>query len=615
MCGILGVVQQGQYINPGLFSRMLDTLTHRGPDGHGVKSFEDGRVIFGHRRLAIIDLSPLGAQPLCNEDETIWLTFNGEIYNYQELRKQLLESGHRFRSQSDSEVIVHAYEEWGTSCVHRFRGIFAFGLWDDRKKRLFLARDHMGVKPLYYSRYAGRFVFASQPMAILADDAFPKRANATGLRDYFAFGYIPAEHCAFDGMHKLKAGHWAILEDGDLKVHCYWQVSYSPEPVSPADAFARVKERLEEAVNTQLVADVPVGCFLSGGIDSSLLVSMAHEQTRLRTFTIGFEEETSDERIYAREVAQLFNTEHHEEVLKRPHVEQSILGMAEYYDEPFDPNGPMPFMEVARLSRRHGTVVALGGDGADELFYGYLRYDDFDCPAWMPPERPRRWWRKLRNAGLLGPRGLRTGDMERFFAYEGCLDESELGNLFAAEFMSEVKGPASDSLRPYFQQGLPAVTAAQLADTNHYLVDHVLCKVDRGAMASGVEARVPFLDPELVKMAFSIPVETNYKNGERKALLKQVARRYLPKEVVTPRKKGFSSPMHQWVDHRFRVWGNEIISDGSLVRYGIVRADWPQTLAAWEASGRANALRAWWLLLMAEIWHRRWIADEKIDIR
>lgn len=614
MCGILGVVQQDRYINPGLFSRMLDTLTHRGPDGHGVKFLEDGKVIIGHRRLAIIDLSPMGAQPLCNEDETVWLTFNGEIYNYRALRQQLLELGHRFRSQSDSEVIVHAYEEWGTDCVHRFRGIFAFGLWDDRKKRLFLARDHMGVKPLYYSRYGGRFVFASQPMAILADEAFPRQADATGLRDYFAFGYIPAEHCAFDGMHKLQAGHWAILEGGNLKIQRYWQVSYSPQLADPTEVFAHIKEKLDEAVNLQMAADVPIGCFLSGGIDSSLLVSIAHAQTRLRTFTIGFEEEASDERIHARKVAELFDTEHHEEVLKRPHVEQSILGLAEYYDEPFDPNGPMPFMEVARLSRRHNTVVALGGDGADELFYGYLRYDDFDCPTWVPPGRQRRWWRKFRNVGMLGPRGLRAGDIERFFAYEGCLVDSELGGLFTAEFMREVEGNACDSLKPYFQQGLPAVTAAQLADTNHYLVDHVLCKVDRGAMASGVEARVPFLDPELVKMAFSIPVEVNYKNGERKALLKQIARHYLPKEIVTPRKKGFSSPMHQWADRHLRVWGNRIINDGSLVKHGIIRTDWAQKLSAWEAGGRTYALRAWWLLLMAEIWHRRWVAGEVVDI-
>lgn len=614
MCGILGVVQQDQHIDSSLFARMLDTLTHRGPDGRGVRLLEGGNVILGHRRLAIIDLSPAGAQPLCNEDETIWLTFNGEIYNYRELRQQLLELGHRFRSQSDSEVIAHAYEEWGTGCVHRFRGIFAFGLWDSRKKQLFLARDHMGVKPLYYSRYAGRFTFASQPMAILADAGFPKRVDATGLRDYFAFGYIPADHCAFEGMHKLPAGHWALLEGGRLEIQRYWQVLYTPELTDRSEAFTRVREQLVAAVNSQLVADVPVGCFLSGGIDSSLLVSMAQSQTKLRTFTIGFEEEVSDERTYARKVARLFDTEHHEEVLTRPQVEQSILELAEYYDEPFDPNGPMPFMEVARLSRRHNTVVALCGDGADELFYGYLRYDDFDCPAWVPAGRPRRWWRRLRNIGLLGARRLQADDIDRFFAYEGCLNEGDQYSIFTTEFMRDAKGRASDSLRPFFQQGLPAVTAAQLADTNHYLVDHVLCKVDRAAMASGVEARVPFLDPELVKTALSIPVANNYQHGERKALLKQVAKNYLPPDIITPRKKGFSSPMHLWVDRRLRTWGDNIINHGSLVGHGIIRGDWAQGIALLETTERAHALRAWWLLLTAELWCRRWIVGESVDI-
>lgn len=613
MCGILGCVQNDALLPPIRFELMLETLAHRGPDGSGVKISDEGRVLLGHRRLAIIDLSPAGTQPMSNEDGMVWLTFNGEIYNYRDLKAELAGLGHRFHSATDTEVVVHAWEEWGTDCVHRLRGIFAFGLWDNRKKQLFLARDHMGVKPLYYSRYAGRFTFASQPRAILADDDFPKRVDATGLRDYFAFGYIPFDHCAFAGMHKLPAGHWAILEGGRLEIQRYWQVHYCPEHTDPHEAATRVQEQLVIAVNSQLVADVPVGCFLSGGIDSSLLVAIAQSQTKLRTFTIGFQEEASDERAYARKVARLFNTEHHEEILARPQVERSILELAEYYDEPFDPNGPMPFMEVARLSRRHNTVVALGGDGADELFSGYLRYDDFDRPAWVPMGRPRLWWQKLRNLGLLGTRRLHAGDIDRFFSYEGCLTESDQDKVFTAEFMRNISGRATDSLRPFFQEGLPAVTAAQLADTNHYLVDHVLCKIDRAAMASGVEARVPFLDQELVKTAFSIPVDIHYRRGERKALLKQAARTFLPPDILTPRKKGFSSPMHLWADQKLRAWGNNIINHGALVGHGIIKDDWAQGIALLESTGRAPALRTWWLLLMAELWCRRWIVDEPVE--
>lgn len=612
MCGILGMVGEVPDVDPRSFARMLDTLSHRGPDGQGVTKLDNGCVWLGHCRLAIIDLSPSGAQPMSNEDGKVWITFNGEIFNYQALRKLLLRLGHRFRSESDTEVIVHAWEEWGRNCVKRLRGIFAFGLWDDRTRELFVARDQLGVKPLYYGRYAGRFTFASQPRAILADDAFPKAIDATGLRDYFAFGYVPRERCAFSGMRRLPAGHWLLLKDGHIETCEYWRVEYRPERLDAREAEAKIQRGLGDAVDAQLVSDVPVGCFLSGGIDSSLIVALACGNTRLRTFTIGFDEKGSDEREYARRVAEQFGTSHHERVLVRPHVPSVLAEIAEYYDEPFDPNGPMPFMELARLARGNGTVVALGGDGADELFMGYLRYDDFDRPVCWSGRHRTHLWRWLRTLNLLGCRNVSPGDTERYFLYEGCRFGRD--DLLSPAFMKEVEGMALDTLRPYFQPGLPALVAAQLADMNHYLIDHILCKVDRATMAYSVEARVPFLDVELVQTAFSIPVAMNYAQAERKALLKRAASSFLDRETLTSRKKGFSSPLAAWFDQELRSWGDSLVQDGALVGRGVVRPDWSRRLAA---DGRANAwpsMRVWWLVLAAELWCRRWLEGERMEV-
>jgi asparagine synthase (glutamine-hydrolysing) len=594
--------------------RMLDTLAHRGPDGRGVRALDDGAVLLGHRRLAIIDLSPEGAQPIGNEDGTVWLTFNGEIYNYRDLREELIRRGHRFSSRTDSEVIVHAWEEWGRDCVSRLRGIFAFGLWDGREKTLFLARDPLGVKPLYYACYAHRFTFASQPKAILADPDFPRAIDPYGLRDFLAYGYVPHARCAFAGMAKLPAGHTATLKGGALELSRYWQLDSRPDLDDPREARECLREQLSGAVRSQLVSDVPVGCFLSGGIDSSLLVAMAKPHlSELRSFTVGFEETTSDEREYARLVATHFGTRHHVSVAQERDLAPRLYELQEYFDEPFDPNGPLPFFEVARLARSRDTVVALSGDGADELFAGYLRYDDFDRPAWIPPGLPANIWQRLRHNGLLGARRSVPGDLARYFRYEGCLDTAGLRTLLEKRFLDRCGDDVEEVMRPFHRPELPAVAAAQYMDTHLYLVDHILCKVDRASMAHGVEARVPFLDPELVRLAFQIPLAMHYRHGERKSLLKQIATQFLPPQVVTSRKKGFSSPMGSWFDTRKDTWLHGWLDDGLLVQSGLLRPDWPQRLAGLQAERGGIVLRARWLLLTAELWARRWLNGENLQ--
>lgn len=594
---------------------MLDTLAHRGPDGRGVRALDGGAVLLGHRRLAIIDLSPDGAQPIGNEDGTVWLTYNGEIYNYRELREELLRRGHRFGSRTDSEVIVHAWEEWGEACVSRLHGIFAFGLWDEREKTLFLARDPLGVKPLYYARYAGRFTFASQPKAILADPDFPREIDPHGLRDFLAYGYIPHARSAFAGMARLPAGHTATLKGDALTLRRYWQLECGSSIGNPQEALERLREGIAGAVRSQLVADVPVGCFLSGGIDSSLIVAMAKPHlAALRSFTVGFEEAGSDERGYARLVADHFATQHFESVVVQRDIRQRLCEMQEHFDEPFDPTAPIPFLEVARLARQNGTVVALGGDGADELFAGYLRYDDFDRPAWLQPGIATDLWHRLRRHGLLGPRRSVPGDLARYFRYEGCLDAEGLRAVLNEDLLGQFEEGHEAAMQRFHRPDLPAVTAAQFLDAHLFMVDQVLCKVDRASMAHGVEVRVPFLDPELVALAFQIPLALHYRRGERKALLKRIAAQYLPGQVVTPRKKGFSSPLEKWFDAGLEPWMRSWTEDGMLVRQGLLRPDWPQRLASVPALQGAAGKRARWLILTAELWARRWIAGEQLPV-
>ena len=607
MCGIAGIWTASGPSDAGAFGKMLDSLAARGPDGQGIRTLDNGRLLLGHRRLAIIDLSPTGAQPMSNEDGKVWITFNGEIYNFRSLRNELSDLGHCFRSESDTEIIVHAWEEWGKECVHRLRGIFAFGLWDERLKELFLARDHVGVKPLYYSQYANRFTFASQPRAILADNAFPRDIDATGLRDYFAFGYVPRDRCAFVGIRKLPAAHWLSVKEGRVEIQEYWRIESRPRQISVSDAVAELRHHIIQAVETQLVSDVPIGCFLSGGIDSSLLVAIASQRRELRTFTIGFDKAGSDERVHARKVANRFATVHHEDLLAQQNIQPVLQEIAEYYDEPFDPNGPMPFMEVSRLARKHKTVVALGGDGADELFVGYLRYDDFDRPLRWSGRYGRLLWRWARRMGLLGCRELSSGDLERFFRYEGVCVHRKQQCFLTSAFAQQAEGDTLDTLRPYFEPGRPALLTAQLADMNHYLVDHILCKVDRAAMAHGVEVRVPFLDIGLIQATFSMPIKLNYAGGERKYLLKRAARTFLGSETLTSRKKGFSSPLAPWLGADLRAWGNRLINEGALISRGVVRPDWEHALLKVTHENAWNGIRSWWLLLAAELWCRRWI--------
>ncbi len=588
MCGILGQIETREPVDRAAFARMLATLAARGPDGEGTRIFCEGHVALGHRRLAIHDLSAQAAQPMPNEDASLWLCFNGEIYNFRELRKELESRGHRFRSQADSEVILHAYEEWGDDCVLRLRGIFAFGLWDDRRERLLLARDRLGVKPLYLWPHAGGLVFASQPRAILEHPRFRREVDAEAFAHYLAYRYVPGELAIWAGMQKLGAAQRLVWERGSLRRERYWQLHCAPSVQRADEAVELVRSKLEEALRLQLTSDVPLGVFLSGGIDSSAVAALASRALGrpIPSFTIGFDDPAADERPFARIASAAFGTQPHEQALSRDAARALLPAVAAAYDEPFFDPSSLPSLAVARLARAERVPVVLSGDGGDELFAGYRWYE--------PPARERAiGWR-------LAPRWLR--DPQREFLARHFARVSPLGPRGVPELLAATPGfdPLA-FLRRLDRPGLPRVTRLQLLDLQSFLVDDVLLKVDHASMASGVEVRVPLLDHELVEAVFSIESSLLFAGGERKALFKRAAASWLPRELLTPRKQGFGLPLAGWLRGGLRAEIAAALSDSVLVARGLV----PAHAVARVLGG--SALPPLWLLFAAELWARHWL--------
>jgi asparagine synthase (glutamine-hydrolysing) len=595
MCGILGEVYWQGGVDPRGFGRMLATLAARGPDGEGTRGLARGRVALGHRRLAINDLSEAAVQPMPNEDGSLWLSFNGEIYNFRELRKELEQQGHAFRSASDSEVILHAYEEWGDDCLERLRGIFAFGLWDERRERLLLARDRLGVKPLYYWAHEGGLVFASQPRAILAHPRFRRRVDLEALSHYLVYRYVPGEQAIWSGMKKLGPAQRLVLDRRGLQCSRWWELRYAPRLRDAAEAAKEVQERLAEAVRMQLVSDVPVGVFLSGGIDSSVTAAVAAEaQGRaLPAFTIGFDDAAVDERRYARRAAERLGLVPHEELLTQRAALALLPDFAALHDEPFYDPSSLPTLAVSRLARRHGVPVVLGGDGADELFAGYRWYE----VAAPQPFSPRRWLR----ARLRGAPDPVAAHLARVSPLAGRLPAGLVAGAPDCD--------PSAWLRRLDAPDAPHVTRLQLLDLRSFLVDDVLLKVDHASMACGVEVRVPILDHELVETAFAIESRLLFAAGERKALWKRAAARWLPDEICSSRKQGFSAPLDTWMRQGLRERAQALVRRGVLVESGLLHAEGVDALLA--AGGTAPL----WLLFAAELWARHWLEPASPPLR
>ena len=614
MCGIAGMMREhGGGLDQAVIHRMCGAIAHRGPDDEGV--FISGGVALGMRRLSIIDVAG-GHQPIFNEGQTVAVVCNGEIYNFGELRRDLEQRGHRFSTRSDTEVIVHLYEEYGAECIRHLRGMFAFALYDGCARKLLLVRDRLGKKPLYYAVRNGELIFASEIKAILAARPALARVNRRALLEYMYFGYVPDPATAFEAIRKLPPGHLLESRDGETRVRQYWDLPRygTSDRASEEELLEEMEQRLAEAVRLRTIADVPLGAMLSGGADSSTIVAlMARESGRpVKTFTIGFREDEFDESRHARLVAQAFGTEHHE-LIVAPDVVASITQLALQVDEPFGDSSALPTYFVSKLARRH-VKVALTGDGGDELFAGYDRYRIHlheRSQEWIPAG-VKHWYRTYVHERM--PHGLPG----RNLAYSVALgwEERYLEGISLAPFQRKM-GVLTDE---FMMQGAPLaefreylanapaddpLSRVLYLDTKTYLAGDILTKIDRMSMAVSLEARVPMLDHKFVEWVTALGPRWKMRDGNQKYILRKLAERVgVPREVLDRPKRGFSLPLGRWMRNELKEMIQTILLEPRTLQRGYFNPGGVrQMLDEHFSEGRDHSARLW-RMMMLELWHR-----------
>ena len=625
MCGIAGFVEAPGSGSPSapeasraLVHRMCDVIRHRGPDDEGVW-MGDG-VALGMRRLSIIDLAT-GHQPIHNEDRSVWTVFNGEIYNFRELREQLEIAGHHFYTATDTEVIVHAYEEWGREAIARLRGMFGLALWDAKSRTLLIARDRIGIKPMYYATVNERCYFGSELKSLLEARDVPRDLNPAALDHYLSFLYTPRDGSIFKSIRKLPPGHLLTWRDGAVTIDQFWRLpAEEPFGGSEADAVRGLREVLTDAVRSHMISDVPLGAFLSGGIDSSLVVGLMSEVSgaRVKTFSIGFEEPVFDELDHARRVADHFGTDHHEFVVKPDGV--AILDrLVSHFDEPFADSSAIPTWYVSEMARRHVTVV-LSGDGGDELFGGYDRY--------LPHPRVVAFDRyshgALRRVAAIAsarlPNGVRgknflrhvgRGEQGRYLDSIQFFGAEEKRSLLTPEFQRALSGHDSETrIARHFDRfaRLPWPSQMMRFDAETYLPEDILTKVDRMSMAHSIESRVPLLDNEVIRFAAALPAALKIKNGRRKHVLKEVAGTLLPEDIVNRRKQGFGVPLGIWFRGNLReLFADTLLSPASLQR-GYFQPAFVRRIVEEHLSGRRDHTLRLWQLVVFEKWQQLYVS-------
>jgi asparagine synthase (glutamine-hydrolysing) len=626
MCGIAGILSLSPDVRVPRepLAIMAAQLVHRGPDAEGYYLDPRGRCGLAFRRLSIIDLAG-GQQPMANEDQSVWVVFNGEIYNFQELRSELSRQGHHFTTRSDTEVIVHLYEEHGDACFNDLAGMFAIALWDQRRGRLVLGRDRFGKKPLTYAIHDGCLYFASEAKAILALPEIPRKLDAQALHRYLVFQYIPAPHSIYRGFHKLLPGHYVAFEaqrPPPERQRAYWRLDPRPFEGRYEDAKLRLGELLTAAVKKRLIADVPLGAFLSGGMDSSIVVALMRKLgvSPLRTFTIGFPDARYDETRYARLVAEQFQTEHHEHLVT-PQAREILDTLAWHYDEPFGDSSAIPTYYVSRWTRESVTV-ALTGDAGDECFAGYDRYQAARLAAWfdwlppglrrlaaqasalVPARRPRTFASRLRR--FLSVFGETPA--ARYLAWVSIFGPRLLAASYRPEFRAtlHLDEPALWFAHLYDSTGGAPADRAVQADFHSYLPYDLLTKVDVASMACSLECRAPMLDHELVAFARSLPLSWRLGPTSGKRILKDWARNYLPPDVLRRPKMGFGVPVGEWFRGELQdLLRSRLLVDGSFCRR-IFSPQWLQNLVEAHVNRQVNHEHRLWSLLMLELWHARW---------
>jgi asparagine synthase (glutamine-hydrolysing) len=633
MCGIGGFLLAHSTIPRGAAElrlwRMIATLRHRGPDDEGV--WTDGQAGLAHARLSIIDLSPAGHQPMVSADGAAWITYNGEIYNFAEIRQELEALGYRFRSRSDTEVIVNGWQAWGPKIFSRLRGMFALAIWDRRSRRLILARDRLGKKPLYYAPTAKAFLFGSEIKALLTWPGMSRAANLSAIDSYLTFGYVTAPQTAFDGVRKLPAAHYLVLEalpDGSLgepELVRYWRL---PGPGGArrrrraADLRRELVAQLEEAVRLRLISDVPLGAFLSGGVDSSAVVAtMARVGGgRVKTFSIGFSAKEYDETRYARMVAQRYGTDH-EELVVEPDAVAVLPQLIWQYGEPFADPSAIPTYYVSEMARRKVTV-ALNGDGGDECFLGYNRYKamhhlsrldglprlgrmGLGRSLALAPAALQRRFKIPRIRALLEAPDQRPSRRYAFTIVYFTDDDKTAGYGDAME--EHLAGTALDLLEPYFAEADSLVAGANWADIHTYLPDDLMVKVDVASMAHGLESRSPLLDHVFMEWAAELPEQLKMAHGETKSLFKSAMEPYLPKELLYRPKMGFGCPVDHWFRSELKEYSYDVLLSRSARERSLFRPDYVGRLLDEHCALTRDHHTRLWALLMLELWFQMWI--------
>jgi len=633
VCGISGfLLPQATSSHRDLEARlwaMIAMLRHRGPDDEGV--WTDRRAGLAHARLSIIDLSPAGHQPMASADETAWITYNGEIYNFAEIRRELEAAGYGFRSRSDTEVIVNGWQAWGEKVISRLRGMFALAIWDRRSHRLILARDRIGKKPLYYTSCGDTLLFASEIKALLTWPGLPRTPDLSAIDRYLTLGYVPSPQTAFAGISKLPPAHYLVVDArpegglGEPELVRYWRL---PEPRSArrhrtaAELRHELIERLEDAVRLRLVSDVPLGAFLSGGVDSSAVVAMMARAGggKIKTFSIGFSAREYDETRYARIVAQRYGTDH-EELVVEPDAVSVLPRLAWHFGEPFADPSAIPTYYVSEIARRKVTV-ALNGDGGDECFLGYKRYKAMHLlsrldrmPRWSrvgierllarAPAAAQRRFKVPRIRGVL--QAPEEFPARRYASTLVSFTDRDKQQGYGEAMREQLEGSALDLIEPYFAEADDLVAGANWADIHTYLPDDLMVKVDVASMAHGLETRSPLLDHVLMEWAAGIPHDTKMARGITKSLFKSAMEPYLPAKLLYRPKMGFSCPVDHWFRGELKELAYDTLLSESARERGVFRADHVRLLLDEHCSATRDHHTRLWALLMLELWFRMWI--------
>ncbi len=625
MCGIAGWAnldskKSSQNASEAVLHQMCERMKHRGPDSEGLWTGES--VALGMRRLSIIDLHT-GEQPVYNEDKSIVVVMNGELYNFREVRNDLEKRGHKFETQTDTEILPHLYEEYGEAMLEHINGMFAFALWDKRKQRLFIARDRFGEKPLYYGVFDGKLIFASEPKVLLEHPSVKREINTDALRSFLSFDYVPAPASIYKNIYKLPAAHLLILEKGEVKTRRYWNLTFHKNGNTPGveKAATDLRELLADAVRMQLVSDVPLGILLSGGVDSSTVAAFATQFSteRVKTFSIGFEEDSFDESKFAREVAAHLGTEHYEDKLSVERAADLISEIGTWLDEPMSDGSLLPTFLLSRFVRKYVTV-ALGGDGGDEIFAGYPMYFGHKM-ARVYDSIPR-----ILRAGVIEPivNNLPVSTKNLSFDYKakrfvaaskydvvtrhhswfGSFSIDQQSDLLTKDVLahtsSDIYKGAKDLLK--ITDAETEIEQMQFLDMNFYMAEDILTKVDRASMAVSLEVRAPFLDPRVAQFAASLPLEYKLKGNKGKYILKKAVEPLLPKSILQRPKKGFGIPIAEWLKGRLNPLMHDLLAPERLKNQGLFDEKFVQKLIKEHETSAASHHKQLWTLLVFQLW-------------